>query len=109
MKRHALAQVPGVEFVESMQAPGGSGSWGEALAVRDRMQAEGLRTVMVVSDPPHMLRLSYTWGSILRGTGLDYTLVATNPPWWRCWSLVACWRRPRSSCPWCSGCSGPAR
>ena len=94
MKRHALAQVPGVEFVESMQAPGGSGSWGEALAVRDRMQAEGLRTVMVVSDPPHMLRLRYTWGSVLRGTGLDYTLVATNPPWWPGWRW---WRNPGAS------------
>jgi DUF218 domain len=64
-----------------------SGSWPEAVAVRKRMQAEGLQSVMVVSDPPHMLRLLYTWGSIFRGTGLDYTLVATKPPWWSGW----CW------------------
>jgi hypothetical protein len=74
--------------------PGSSGSWGEALAVRERMQAEGLRSVMVVSDPPHMLRLRYTWGSVLRGTGLDYTLVATSPPWWPGWRW---WRNPGAS------------
>jgi uncharacterized SAM-binding protein YcdF (DUF218 family) len=90
----AEARVPGVEIVDSMPAPGSSGSWGEALAVRERMQAEGLRTVMVVSDPPHMLRLRYTWGSVLRGTGIDYTLVATAPPWWPGWRW---WRNPGAS------------
>ncbi len=70
------------------------GSWGEALAVRDLMRAEGLHSAMVVSDPPHMLRLRYTWGSILRGTGLDYTLVATNPPWWSGWRW---WHSPQAS------------
>jgi len=93
-RRDALAQVPGVEFVDSMQAPGGAGSWGEAQVVRQRMQAEGLRSVMVVSDPPHMLRLRYTWGSVLRGTGLHYTLVATTPPWWPGWRW---WRNPGAS------------
>ena len=87
----ARAKVPSVEIVGSTPA---QGSWGEAMAVRARMQAEGLRSVMVVSDPPHMLRLRYTWGSILRGTGLDYTLVATNPPWWPGWRW---WRNPGAS------------
>ena len=89
--KDALAKVPSVDIVDSMD---GRGSWGEALAVRERMQAEGLHTVMVVSDPPHMLRLRYTWGSILRGTGLDYTLVATTPPWWPGWRW---WRNPSAS------------
>lgn len=80
--KDAQASVPGVEIVDSTQGPG---SWGEAIAVRERMQAGGLRSVMVVSDPPHMLRLRYTWGSVLRGTSLRYTLVATSPPWWPGW------------------------
>jgi hypothetical protein len=90
----AQARVPGVEIVDSMPAPGSSGSWGEALAVRQLMQAGGLRTVMVVSDPPHMLRLRYTWGSVLRSTGIVYTLVATTPPWWPGWRW---WRNPSAS------------
>jgi hypothetical protein len=89
--KDAQAKVPGVEIVDSMPA---QGSWGEALAVRELMKAEGVRSVMVVSDPPHMLRLRYTWGSVLRGTGLDYTLVATNPPWWPGWRW---WRNPGAS------------
>jgi hypothetical protein len=87
----AQATVPGLEIVDSTPA---TGSWGEAMAVRELMKAEGLRSVMVVSDPPHMLRLRYTWGSVLRGTGLDYTLVATNPPWWPGWRW---WRNPGAS------------
>ena len=89
--KDATARVPGVEIVDSTPA---QGSWGEAEAVRQRMLAEGLRSVIVVSDPPHMLRLRYTWGSILRGTGLDYTLVATSPPWWPGWRW---WRNPQAS------------
>jgi hypothetical protein len=30
----------------------------------------------------------------LRGTGLDYTLVATTPPWWPGWRW---WRNPGAS------------
>ena len=89
--KDAQTKVPGLEIVASTQ---GSGSWGEAISVRERMQARGLRTVMVVSDPPHMLRLRYTWGSVFRGTGLQYTLVATSPPWWPGWRW---WRNPQAS------------
>jgi hypothetical protein len=87
----AQATMSGVEVLDSTPA---TGSWGEAMAVRQLMQADGLSSVMVVSDPPHMLRLRYTWGSILRGTGLDYTLVATSPPWWPGWRW---WRNPGAS------------
>lgn len=84
-------KTPSAAIMDSLQAPS---SWGEALAVRERMQAEGLRTVMVVSDPPHMLRLRYTWGSVFRGTELGYTLVATSPPWWPGWRW---WQNPQAS------------
>ena len=89
--KDAQSRLPGVEIVDSTPA---QGSWGEAMAVRERMQAEGLRSVVVVSDPPHMLRLRYTWASIFRGTGLDYTLVATSPPWWPGWRW---WRNAEAS------------
>jgi len=92
--KDARASVPGVDIVDATPVPGSSGSWAEAVAVRERMQAGGLRSVMVVSDPPHMLRLRYTWGSVLRGTGLRYTLVATSPPWWPGWRW---WRNPQAS------------
>ena len=90
-RKDALVQVPAVEFLGTL---GVRNSWQEAVALRDLMQAQGLRTVMVVSDPPHMLRLRYTWGSVLRGTGLSYTLIATDPPWWPGWRW---WRNPEAS------------
>ena len=69
-------------------------SWQEAQAVRARMQANGWKSVLVVSDPPHMLRLRYVWASNFRGTGLTYTLVATDPPWWSAWRW---WRTKQAS------------
>jgi len=81
-RKDALSSLPGVQvdFIDSSQQ-----SWKEAQAVRARMLANGWRSVLVVSDPPHMLRVKYAWASNLRGTGLTYTLIATNPPWWSAW------------------------
>ncbi len=60
-------------------------SWDEAVNTRRWMEETGVRHVLVVSDPPHMLRLAYTWWSVFRGSDLDYTLVATTPRWWSAW------------------------
>jgi hypothetical protein len=60
-------------------------SWGEAKTTRDRMRANGWRSALVVSDPPHLLRLKYAWSSHFAWTGLSYTLIATQPPWWSAW------------------------
>ncbi|MBL0141457.1 MAG: YdcF family protein [Betaproteobacteria bacterium] len=49
----------------------------------------GWRRVMVVSDPPHMRRLSILWGRAFAGSGVEVVLVATRPRWWspdRWWS-----------------------
>ena len=80
--------------VEVLDATPMRGSWGEAVAVRRYMQAQGLRSVLVVSDPPHMLRLLYTWTANFRGTGLEFRLVATNPTWWSGWRW---WREPQAA------------
>lgn len=86
----ALGSLPGVR-VDFEASP--LHSWQEAQVVRARMRANGWRSVLVVSDPPHMLRLRYAWASNFRGTGLTYTLVATDPPWWSDWR----WWRNKAS------------
>ena len=60
-------------------------TWDEAQMARTRMQANGWHTALVVSDPPHLLRVAYAWSSALRGTDLTYTLISTEPPWWPGW------------------------
>ena len=42
----------------------------------------GWKRVMVVSDPPHMRRLSLLWGRAFAGSGIDFVLVASRPRWW---------------------------
>ena len=61
----------------------------EALNTRRLMEARGWRRVLVVSDPSHMRRLSWTWRRVFEGSGLEYSLVASSPAdwkpeiWWR--------------------------
>ena len=45
-------------------------TWQEAQTVRFWMQVNGWQSVLVVSDPPHLLRVGYAFASNLRGTGL---------------------------------------
>ena len=90
-RKHALANVPGVEIWDDVSP---SNSWGEATVARTRMQANGWRTALVVSDPPHLLRVGYAWSSNLWGAGLSYTLISANPAWWSAWRW---WANPQSS------------
>lgn len=47
------------------------------------------KTALVVSDPPHLRRLDMVWGPACARYGLEYRLIATDPPtwnasrWWR--------------------------
>ena len=60
-----------------------SNSWEEAQNTLALMRKHGWRRVLVVSDPPHMRRLDWTWGKVFAGSGLEYRLVATVPSWWK--------------------------
>jgi len=57
-------------------------SWEEAINTRRTMEANGWRRALVVSDPYHMRRLSWTWARVFRDSGLTYSLVASSPQWW---------------------------
>ena len=69
-------------------------SWGEAKTTRTRMQANGWKSVLVVTDPPHMLRVRYAWASNFFGSDLHFVLVAANPTWWSTWRW---WQNPQSA------------
>jgi uncharacterized SAM-binding protein YcdF (DUF218 family) len=64
-------------------------SWEEAVNTLQLMQSMKLDRVLVVSDPPHMRRLSWVWGRVFAGSGKTYTLVASDMEdwdaghWWR--------------------------
>ncbi len=60
-------------------------TWTEAQIMRRWMATNGVRHVLVVSDPQHMLRVSYSWWSVFRGSGLRYTLVAAPQASWSAW------------------------
>jgi len=57
-------------------------SWEEAVNTRRTMEANGWRRALVVSDPYHLRRLSWTWARVFKDSGLSYSLVATSPQRW---------------------------
>ena len=69
-------------------------SWDEAVNTLELMKKNGWKSVLVVSDPPHMRRLYWIWGKVFRDTGPHFTLVASNPAWWRAESW---WKEPKSA------------
>lgn len=57
-------------------------SWQEAVNTLELMRTMNLDRVLVVSDPPHMRRLSWVWGKVFEGSGKQFTLVASDMPGW---------------------------
>ncbi|MDA8239921.1 MAG: YdcF family protein [Nitrospiraceae bacterium] len=63
-------------------------SYEEAEVGLEAMRKYGWKRVLVVSDPPHMLRVSWVWHHVLSGTGLEVIPVARtdwewHPDHWR--------------------------
>ncbi len=58
-------------------------SYTEAVQLLALMRREGWRTLIVVSDPPHMRRLAWMYADVFEGSGLEYVLVASGPEWWK--------------------------
>jgi len=57
-------------------------SYTEATNVLALMRKAGWRTAVVISDPPHMRRLAWTWERVFKDSGLNYVLVPSSAPWW---------------------------
>ncbi|HXX84537.1 MAG TPA: YdcF family protein [Casimicrobiaceae bacterium] len=57
-------------------------SYAEAVNILAQMRRQRWQRVIVVSDPPHMRRLAWTWAHVFEGSDLKYVLVASDPAWW---------------------------
>jgi uncharacterized SAM-binding protein YcdF (DUF218 family) len=68
---------------------GSKSSWDEAIYALELMRSMKLDRVLVVSEPPHMRRLSWIWDKVFAGSGKEYALVAAEMDdwdpefWWR--------------------------
>ena len=61
---------------------GSKNSYEEAINILALMQKQKWQRVIVVSDPPHMRRLAWTWNRVFKGSGLHYVLVPSAAEWW---------------------------
>ena len=68
---------------EAIVTDAGSSNSDEEAALGLRLARErGWRTVLVLSDPPHMRRLSVIWGRAFAGSGIEVHFVPSRPKWW---------------------------
>jgi hypothetical protein len=57
-------------------------TWEEAESAAETMEKKGWKNAIVVSDPPHFLRLHQTWSKAFSGSSKRFVLVPTHPSWW---------------------------
>ncbi|MEW5771876.1 MAG: YdcF family protein [Pseudomonadota bacterium] len=69
-------------------------TWEEAGNTLALMQQHGWHRVLVVSDPPHLRRLSWVWGEVFAHSGLEFRLVPSPMPGWE---AGAWWRNEKSA------------
>jgi uncharacterized SAM-binding protein YcdF (DUF218 family) len=69
-------------------------TWEEAKNTLALMRQHGWRKVLVVSDPPHLRRLSWVWGKVFTGSGMEFCLV---PSPMHGWEAGAWWRNEKSA------------
>lgn len=69
-------------------------SWDEAVNTYRLMEANGWKSVLVVSDPPHLRRLSWTWEHVFVGSGMSFRLIPAPMPGW---DAAHWWRDPGSA------------
>ena len=60
-------------------------TWQEAWVIRKAMLDNHWTSVLIVSDPPHMLRMSWVYRQVFFHSNLRYRLVASEPEWWKPW------------------------
>ena len=64
-------------------------SWDEAMTTYKLMRGKGWKSALIVSDPEHMRRLSWTWKHVFVGSGMTFRLIPAPMPdwdaahWWR--------------------------
>ena len=78
---HYLLQfdIPENDIIKNSTA---RSTWQEARLIRSLLQDLRGSRVLVVSDPPHLRRLSWTFAQVFSGSGLEYRLISSEPEWW---------------------------
>ena len=69
-------------------------TWEEAENTLALMRMEGWNRVLVVSDPPHMRRMSWVWAKVFHDSGMEYRLIASPMPGWE---ADVWWRNEKSA------------
>lgn len=57
-------------------------SYEEAHNTATMMQERRWKSALVVSDPPHLRRLEMIWSQVASRYGIEYRLIASEPPTW---------------------------
>jgi len=93
-QRHDLLLREGVPAAAILLDGKSRHSWDEAINTYDLMRQNGWKRVLVVSDPEHIRRLSWTWEHVFGGSGMSFRLIPAAMP---NWDATHWWRDPGSA------------
>lgn len=66
----------------------------EASVIADLMRANNWKKLLIVSDPPHLLRLALIMKRTFQSSDFDHRLISSSPPWW---NAKAWWANSQSA------------
>lgn len=92
-RRYLILRKVGVSADSIYLDSSARNTWQEVHVIRDLLRTNGWHTVLMVSDPPHLRRLSWVCNRVLGKTEIEYTVVPTHPVWW---DKMHWWRNGRS-------------
>jgi uncharacterized SAM-binding protein YcdF (DUF218 family) len=87
--RLLLLEMRGVPASAILLDGKSANTWDEATSAFDLMRSRRWLHALVVSDPPHLRRLSWVWSHVFMGSGMSFRLIAAEMPgwdaghWWR--------------------------
>ena len=93
-QRHDLLLREGVPAAAILLDGKSRHSWDEAINTYDLMRQNGWKRVLVVSDPEHIRRLSWTREHVFCGSGMSFRLITAAMP---NWDATHWWRDPGSA------------
>lgn len=71
-----------------------SSTWEEAILIRHLSEGNHFRSILIITDAPHIRRLDWTLSHVLHGTSIRWHLVAAQSDWWHPYYW---WNNERSS------------
>lgn len=83
--RSAYLEERGVDSGKIIVNTDVTSTYDEAMTVKQLMLDNGWHKALIVSDPPHLRRISWIFGRAFENSGMEFSTIAAQGEWWDSW------------------------